>query len=87
MAQGVLANAAHTTLILRTVNQCLGEPRMILLGDTQEIGNHEHGERVAKFADELPVAVGEKCVELAVGQAPHEFLVALQAFRGDQSQK
>ena len=39
---------------------------------------------LAYVADELALAAAEERVELAVGEAPHELLVLLQALRRDQ---
>ena len=62
----------------------VAEPLMVLLGDAEQIGDGEHGERLGVGGDELAAAVGQEGVELLVGQPPHERLVVLEALRGDQ---
>ena len=57
---------------------------MVLLGDAEQIGDDQHGERLGVGPDELAAPVGEELVELLVGEAPHERLVVLQPLRRDQ---
>ena len=53
-------------------------------GHAEQVGDHEHGERLGVRADELAPAVGDELVELLVGEAPHELLVLLEPLRRDQ---
>ena len=57
---------------------------MIGLGDTEQVGDDEHGERTGVVVNELTLALGEELVDLTIGEAPHELLVFLEALRRDQ---
>ena len=54
---------------------------VLVLRDTQEVGDDEQGERVGVVADELALAARDELVDLAVGEPPHELLVLLQPLR------
>ncbi len=69
---------------VRTVEEHLLEPLVVLLGNTEEVGDDEHRERAGEVVDELAAAPVDERVELAVGQPPHEVLVLLEALRRDQ---
>ena len=62
----------------------LAEALVILFGHAEQVGDHEHGERLCVRADELAPAVGGELAELPVGEAPHELLVVLEALRRDE---
>ena len=64
--------------------EAFAEPLMLRLRHTEEVGDDEQRERLRVRADELAAAVGEELVELLIGEAPHERLVLLQAFRREQ---
>ena len=61
--------------------EALAEALMVLLGHPEEIGDHQHGERLGVGGDELTPPLAEELVELLVGQPPHELLVLLQPLR------
>ena len=65
------------------------EPRaeqlVVALRDAEQVGDDEHGERLAVLADELAAAAVDELVDLAVGEAPHELLVLAQSLRRDQA--
>ena len=64
--------------------EALAEPLVVVFGHAEQVGDHEHGERLRVRADELAAAVGDELVELLVGEAPHELLVVLEPLRRDQ---
>ena len=61
------------------------EPLVLRFGNAEEVGDHEHRERLGVRADELAGAPGDQLVELTIGEAPHELLVLLQSLRRDQA--
>ena len=64
--------------------EAFAEPLVIVFGHAEQVGDHEHGERLRVRADELALPVGDELVELLIGEAPHELLVVLQPLRRDQ---
>ncbi len=62
----------------------LTEALMVGFGHTEEIGYHQHGERLRVGADELTRAIAHELVEELVRQAVHELLVLLEPPRSDQ---
>ena len=58
---------------------------MVTLGNAEQVGDDEHGERLAVVVDELALAAVDELVDLAVGEPPDEVLVLAQALRRDQS--
>ena len=62
----------------------LAEPLVIFFGHAEQVGDHEHRERLRVRADELAVAVADELAELLVGEAPHELLVVLEPLRRDE---
>ena len=64
--------------------EALPEALVVLLGHAEQVGHHQHGERLGVGGDELAPAVAEELVKLLVGQSPHERLVVLQPLGGDQ---
>jgi hypothetical protein len=58
---------------------------VIALRHAEQVGDDQHGERLAVPADELASATVDELVDLAVGEAPHELLVLAQALRRDQA--
>ena len=65
--------------------ESLAEALVVGFGDSEDIGDGEHGEGLAVRADELATTRADELVDLAVGQAPHERLVLLQALRREQA--
>ena len=57
---------------------------MVLFRHAEQVGDHEHGERLRVRVDELAAAVGDELVELLIGEAPHEVLVVLEPLRRDE---
>ena len=66
--------------------ESIAEPLMVFVGHPEEVRHDEHGEGLRIGADELAAAAGgDELVELLVGESPHELLVVLEPFRGDQT--
>ncbi len=61
--------------------EALAETLVIGLGNAEDVGHHQHGERLRVGLDELTVAGADELVDLAVGQPPHERLVLLEPLR------
>jgi len=57
---------------------------MVLLRDTEQVGDRQCRKGFGVLGHKLTFAVGEKLVELTVGEAPHEPLVLLQPARCQQ---
>ena len=57
---------------------------MVFLGDAEQVGDHQSGEGLGVFSDELALARAEELLELAVGEVPHELLVLFQPTRCQQ---
>ena len=64
--------------------EVFAEPPVILFRHAEQVGDHEHRERLRVRADELAAAVGDELAELLIGEAPHELLVVLEPLRRDQ---
>ena len=59
---------------------------MVGLGHAEQVGDDQEGVRVGELAHELAFVVSrQQLVELAVGEAPHELLVLLEALRREQT--
>ena len=65
--------------------ELLAERLVVGLGHAEEVGDHVQRERPGEVPDELALAPGDELVDLAVGPAPHEVLVLLEALRRDQA--
>ena len=65
--------------------EAFAEPLVVLFRHPEQIGDHQHRERLGVGGDELATAVTEELVELFIGQPPDERLVVLQPLRGDES--
>ena len=57
---------------------------VVLLGHSEEIGDHQQGVRAGVLTDKLALAPGMEAVDLVVGQPSQRLLVLLEAFRCDQ---
>ncbi len=66
------------------VEEGLDEPRVVLFGNAEEVGDHQHGQGAGEFADELALAPVQERVHLAVGEPPHELLVPPESLGRDQ---
>ena len=65
------------------VEQLTSEFVVVGFRDSEQIGDDEHREGVAEVGDEFTAISGERLVVLTIGEAPHELLVLLEAFRRD----
>ena len=82
----LVAGAAHGAgLVARPGAEPLAEQLVVALRHAEQVGDGEHGERLAVPADELAVAAGDELVDLAIGEPPHEVLVLAEALRRDQA--
>ena len=78
----VLADGAG--LLARPGTEPLAEQFVVALRYAEQVGDDEHGERLAVRADELAVAAVDELVDLTIGEPPHELLVLAQPLRRDQ---
>ena len=82
----LVAGAAHGPgLFARPGTEPLAKQFVVALRYAEQVGDDEHGKRLAVPADELAVAAVDELVDLAVGEPPHELLVLAQALRRDQA--
>ena len=66
------------------VAQHCAEFAMVLDWNSEQVGNHEHGQRFCEILHELAGTAVEELVDLLVRQAPDEFLVLAEPLGGDQ---
>ena len=80
-----LAGAPETLCVLAVAAlQLVAEPRVVLLGHAEQVGDDVEGEWPREVTDEFALATLDELVDLAVGVPPHEVLVLAQPLRGDQ---
>jgi hypothetical protein len=82
--QGVVAGAPDGMVGAGVPLEHLREQLVIRLRNSEQVGDHQHGERVGEPADELAASAPVELVDLAVGEAPHELLVLAEALGRDQ---
>ena len=85
VAEGALPRAAEPLRRPVPALQLLAERLVVGLGHAEEVGDDVQRERPGEVLDELALAPRDELVDLAVGVAPHEVLVLLEALRGDQA--
>ena len=84
-AIAVVGAADGAGLLARSGAETGAEQLVVALRHAEQVGDDEHGERLAVAADELAVAALDELVDLAIGQPPHELLVLAQPLRRDQA--
>ncbi len=78
-------HTAYSGAFLFPTYELLAELYPVLGGYAQQIGDDEYGEGLGEVGHDFALATGNESINLLVSQLPHEVLVFLEAFWGDQS--